>query len=427
MMRKLLPIFLVFVLLYCTQPGQTPTPQTPTPTPPQVEKPTGLLPLKYAGNFTLVQGQEGLVGYSMFDQSRRWAVAYGNVLYGVRDDVTKERILIALNETLKEKWRIRLSMIAPPVIISERIAVAKLDNDTVVALDLNNGQMLWKWNRCDYTEFYVENCGKSKPSDDTPFSYLYYSNGKVIFNLYNEPNSIVALDASSGAMLWYFDDRKIPHELKANYGSGLYPFVVLVSGVENESVTVVHSATQAHLKLALNGKGEVLWHKCLDDGGVYRASEGKLFVWPNYFSECVPEDKRKPGIYALDLLTGRELWIYETTSGPQSFAVANGKVFFAERYRNPAGNLVWRIVALNAENGAKIWERDMPSEVTGVYYANEELLIYYFFAGKLSALSSETGKPLEVGDNPGFEKTIGIWDGKLYVFEKERIRLFVGG
>ncbi|MEM0088718.1 MAG: PQQ-binding-like beta-propeller repeat protein [Archaeoglobaceae archaeon] len=231
----------------------------------------------------------------------------------------------------------------------------------------------------------------------------------------------------SGAMLWYFDDRKIPHELKANYGSGLYPFVVLVSGVENESVTVVHYATQAHLKLALNGKGEVLWHKCLDDGGIYRASEGKLFIWPNYFSECVPEDKRKPGIYALDLLTGKELWIYETTSGPQSFAVANGKVFFAERYRNPAGNLVWRIVALNAENGAKIWERDMPSEVTGVYYANEELLIYYLFAGKLSALSSETGKPLEVGDNPGFEKTIGIWDGKLYVFEKERIRLFVGG
>ncbi|MEM2345935.1 MAG: hypothetical protein QXN49_05140, partial [Archaeoglobaceae archaeon] len=65
-------------------------------------------------------------------------------------------------------------MIAPPVIISERIAVAKLDNDTVVALDLNNGQMLWKWNRCDYTEFYVENCGKSKPSDDTPFSYLCF-------------------------------------------------------------------------------------------------------------------------------------------------------------------------------------------------------------------------------------------------------------
>ncbi|MEM1670856.1 MAG: hypothetical protein QXU31_01665 [Archaeoglobaceae archaeon] len=33
-------------------------------------------------------------------------------------------------------------------------------------------------------------------------------------------------------------------------------------------------------------------------------------------------------------------------------------------------------------------------------------------------------KPLEVEDNPGYEKTIGIWDGKLYVFEEERIRLF---
>lgn len=74
-----------------------------------------------------------------------------------------------------------------------------------------------------------------------------------------------------------------------------------------------------------------------------------------YFSECVPEEKRKPGVYASDLLTGKEFWLYETTSSPMSFSVSNGKVFYGKI--QPAGNLVWRIVALNADNGAKIWER----------------------------------------------------------------------
>ncbi|MCS7144180.1 MAG: PQQ-like beta-propeller repeat protein, partial [Archaeoglobaceae archaeon] len=181
------------------------------------------------------------------------------------------------------------------------------------------------------------------------------------------------------------------------------------------------------LTLALNEKGEIIWHKCLDyTYGIYRVGENKLFIWPKYFAECVPPEKRKPGIYALDLLTGKDLWFYETTSEPMPFAFADGKLFFAERYRNPAGNLVWRIVALNAENGAKVWERDLPYELEGVYYADKEILLYYPFGGKLSAMRTLDGKPLEVGDNPGRDKTIAIWEHRLYLFKIGMIELFIG-
>ncbi len=410
------------------------------------------LPLRLGPAFTFPGGVEILGGYHGPEEGR-WAASWDTVLVGIKDHTAGgRRFLVALDRNLKQKWRRELSPIAPPVIavVPERpgarevglrrrlVGVAQLDNDRVVGFRLDNGATLWTWNRCDHPELADDKCGQPHP-DDLGSHQVRAAGGIVFFYLDSGPGSLVAVDAGTGEMLWKVDARDVPAEVKAAYPGAPYGWGIhwqfFLAGEDGQGpvVAVVNSGSDPDSLLILEGRtGKILWHRKWTGWGRHMIDgrRGLLLTWVKAYDLDYGRDPFLPqnALVAFDLRTGQERWRYVTpASEPRSFAVSpGGRVFLGERYRNSAGNVVWRLVALEAGSGKAVWQRDLPGEFSRAFYADERQVLYRLFAGEVRAASAADGRALQVGANPGTNPNLVVEANRIYRFEERRVQSFLG-
>lgn len=412
------------------------------------------LPFRPGPAFTFPEGYEILGGYHGPEEGR-WAASGGTVLVGVIDGAAGgKRYLVALDRDLKgEKWRRELSLIAPPVIVSlppgepeptrpapepelRLIGVAQLDDDRVIGFRLDTGATLWEWNRCVYPELADDRCGQPHP-DDLGSHQVRAAGGLVFFYLDSDPMSLVALDARTGEMLWKLDARDVPFEVKAAYSEAPYgwsrawTFFLAGEDAQGPVVAVVNVGSAPNSLLVLDGRtGKILWHRKWTMWGHHQIAgrQGLLLSWVRAYDLDYGRDPFVPqnALLAFDLRTGQERWRYETpASEPKPFAVSpQGRIFLGERYRNAAGNMVWRLVALEAGAGQVVWGRDLPGEFSRAFYADERQVLYQLFAGDVRAAKAANGDELQVGANPG---TIHVVEAnRIYRFKGRTVASFLG-
>jgi len=405
------------------------------------------LPLHQGPEFTLPQGYEILEGYHGPEEGR-WAVSGDTVLVGVRDGAAGgERWLVALDRDLKEKWRRKLSLLAPPAIVAipeepgsqargpvRLVGVAYLDDDRVIGFRLDNGATLWEWNRCDYPELADDKCGRPQP-DDLSSLQVRTAGGLVFFYLDSEPRSLVALDARTGEMLWKMDGQDVPFEIQALYGSGWsihWNFFLAGEDAQGPVVAVVRSGNESPLLVIEGRTGKILWHRRWTGWGAHQMDgrQGLLLSWVKAYDLDYGRDPYVPknALVAFDLRTGQERWRYETpASDPKPFAVSSaGRVFLGERYRNQAGNMVWRLVALEAGSGQAVWQRDLPDEFSRALYADGRQVLYRLSGGDVRAAAAGDGRALEVGANPGLTSNLAVAANRVYRFKGRTVTAFLG-
>ncbi len=409
------------------------------------------LPLRQGPGFTFPGGWRSSTAGP---EEGRWAASQDTVLVGIKDNaVGGKRFLVALNRHLKEKWRRELSLIAPPVIVAvpeegpgaqrarpgqRLVGVAQLDDDRVMGFRLDNGATLWTWNRCDYPELADDRCGQPSP-DDLGSHQVRAAGGVVFFYLDSEPESIVALDAGTGEMLWKLDARDVPAEVRDAYPEAPYGWSIhwnfFLAGEDGQGpvVTVVNDGSDPDSLLILDGRtGKILWHRKWTGWGrhVIDGRRGLLLTWVKAYDLDYGQDPFLPqnALVAFDLRTGEERWRYVTpASEPKLFAVSRaGRVFLGEKYRNDAGNMVWRLVALEAGSGQAVWRRDLPDEFSRAFYADERQVLYRLFAGEVRAASAADGRELQVGANPGTSANLVVESNRVYRFEGQTVQAFLG-
>ncbi len=403
------------------------------------------LPLHPGPTFTFPPGSQILGGYHGPEEGR-WAAGGGMVLVGIKDAAAGKRYLVALDRDLKaEKWRREVSLLAPPVIVSLPpgqgpgfIGVAQRDDDRVIGFRLGAAVTLWEWNRCSYPELADDRCGRPQPDDLSSFQ-VRTAGGVVFFALDSDPGSLVALDGGTGKMLWKLDARDVPAEVKAAYGEAPYGwslgwnFFLAGEDAQGPVVAVVNQGSAPDALLVLDGRtGKILWHRKWTMWGSHRIDgrQGLLLSWVKAYDLDYGRDPFVPknALFAFGLRTGKERWRYETpASEPKPFAVSpQGRIFTGERYRNAAGNLVWRLVALEAGPGRVVWRRDLPGEFSRSFYADERQVLYRLFAGNLRAASAANGRDLQVGANPGTSVNLVVEANRIYRFEGRTVTAFLG-
>lgn len=404
------------------------------------------LPLRQGPSFTFPEGYQILEG--------RWAVSGDTVLVGVIDHAAGgERYLVAFDRDLRgEKWRKKLSLVAPPVIVAipegeagprargpvRLVGVAYLGDDRVMGFRLDNGATLWEWNQCTYPELAGEECGRPGHDDGGAFQ-LHAAGGVVFFNLRRGPESLVALDARTGEMLWKMDGRDVPYDIQAAYAGAPYGWCVgstfFLAGEDGQGpvVAVMNSCSDPDSLLVLDGRtGKILWHRKWTGWGQHRIDgrRGLLLSWVEAYALDYGRDPYVPknALIAFDLRTGEERWRYETpASGPMPFAVSEaGRLFLGEAYRNSAGIMVWRLVALEAGSGRVAWQRDLPGEFSRAFYADGRQVLYRLFAGDVRAAAAGDGRALEVGANPGTSINLVVGANRIYRFEGRTVSAFLG-
>lgn len=127
--------------------------------------------------------------------------------------------------------------------------------------------------------------------------------------------------------------------------------------------------------------GSLLWHSDIKYGSSPAVANGIVYFSTN------PE-KEWPAFYALDAITGKQIWFYATrvNYGP-SPAVADGVVYFGSNYKN--------ICAFNATSGSIIWKYTTSDDVKFSPVVGSREIFFASHNGKVHALvfRSESDNP----------------------------------
>jgi alcohol dehydrogenase (cytochrome c) len=205
---------------------------------------------------------------ALIHRARGVAIGYGMVFLGTNDDH-----LAALNaKTGKEVWNVTVEdaskcgclIASPPLVVKNMVIAGGNGGDAahrgyLSAFDAKTGKLIWRfysipapgepgsetwtgdswkfgggsmWYQGSYDpELNLIYWGVSNPSSD------YYGEDRKGVNLYTD--SLVAIDASTGKLKWYFQET--PHDLY-DYHSSLEPALIDVQENNKKRKLVLHSS-----------------------------------------------------------------------------------------------------------------------------------------------------------------------------------------
>jgi outer membrane protein assembly factor BamB len=209
-------------------------------------------------------------------------------------------------------------------------------------------------------------------------------------NLYS--NSIVKLNAATGALEWYY--QLTPHDL---YDRDLQdpPILVNVGGRH-----VVLTAGKAGFVVALDAEtGKLLWKRPV---GIHNGhDEDGVYAMKHEYSKLRLHVPVYPG------LLGGVIAPMATNGSSVFVPVVNHSVTYnGQSEPEEASPSTGEVVALNVATGALEWERKLPASAYGAVTAVNDLAIATTFAGKVYAFEDGSGKTaweaqLPAGTNTG--------------------------
>jgi len=367
--------------------------------------------------------------------TRGLAIGYGLLYMGTRDNH-----LVAIDaKTGKEVWNVQVpdtteccGITGAPLLVKDKVITGIVDGEFahrgyLTAFDAKTGKMVWR--------FYTipapgEPGSETWPGDswktgggstwftgsyDPELNLLYWGIGNPSSDFFGEhrkgsnlyTDSLVALDADTGKLKWYF--QEIPHDLW-DFDSNPEPVLIDVNQNGQPRKLVLHSSKGGYAYLLDRETGKLVktfayaqdinWSSGLDKDGkplnpvvptkasdfLFCPSAGGArnfnhsaysprtgFWYSNDFEICgslEPEDldvkegdayfggkispghlsaKGKPNISAFDPLTGERKWTFATKYPNASSLLATaGDLIFA-------GDLEGYAFALDAKSGEKVW------------------------------------------------------------------------
>jgi outer membrane protein assembly factor BamB len=248
--------------------------------------------------------------------------------------------------------------------------------------------------------------------------------------------SLVALDATTGSLLWTFTPTGRVRILSMpSVGDGrVYVVASLLNDPFEDCLANVYaldpaSGTQlweadsgcSNLALSQNFSGGTLFIPSNWDVNAFAADTGQL-LWtfptgatvdnvPAVARGVVYFTSEDGNLYAVEATTGTQLWTYVTGGGNSSAAVSQGRVY--------VGSSNGHVYCLNASTGALVWSFDTgwfvwssPAVAYGTVFVGSQ-------NGKLYALSALTGAKRWVFNtgmsNVGVAASPAVANGVVYV------------
>jgi outer membrane protein assembly factor BamB len=205
-------------------------------------------------------------------------------------------------------------------------------------------------------------------------------------------DSIVKLDASTGALQWYY--QQTPHDL---YDRDLQdpPILADVGGRQ-----VVIAAGKAGFVVALEAQtGKLLWQRSV---GIHNGHDDDgLYAMRHEYSKLHLPETVYPG------LLGGVIAPMATNGSTVFVPVVNHSVTYSSQAETQeSGPLTGELVALNIATGAVRWDHKLPSAAFGAATAVNDLVFQTTFEGKLYAFDAASGSivweaQLPAGTNTG--------------------------
>jgi outer membrane protein assembly factor BamB len=253
---------------------------------------------------------------------------------------------------------------------------------------INSGGGLWYSPAFDeYGYMYI---GVGNPAPFPGTSQFPWGSSRPGPDLYTD--SIVKLNASTGALQWYY--QLTPHDL---YDRDLQDPPILAD-VDGRSEVI--TAGKAGFVLALDAEtGKLLWKRSVGTHNGH--DEDGLYAMKHEYSRLKLPETVYPG------LLGGVIAPMATNGSTVFVPVVNHPVTFSNQTepREP-GPSTGELVALNVANGAVEWDHKLPSAAYGAVTAVNDLAFATTFTGTLYAFDASSGSvvwetQLPAGTNTG--------------------------
>lgn len=232
-------------------------------------------------------------------------------------------------------WSYAISGSSPTV--ANGVVYFASDDHNVYALDARTGAKLWShYTGCD---------ASFSPAVADGIVYIGTT------DISNKDTKMYALNANTGAKLWTYN---------IGYDMGRIASPAVADG------TVYFGAFQS--MWALNARtGALVWSSNTDWMYSPAVANGVVFAVGGKFWD----------VFAFDTRTGQSRLLYDTVNGFSALAVANGVIYVGVE---AAG-----IIALNASNGAVLWEHNFDNgvDISDPIVANG--VVYFSFANSINA------------------------------------------
>ncbi|MGP0029436.1 MAG: PQQ-binding-like beta-propeller repeat protein [Acidimicrobiales bacterium] len=272
------------------------------------------------------------------------------------------------------------------------------------ALDASTGRVDWRFDTVRSKDLWghpLVNSGGGgwyPPAIDTSRGIVYwgvanpapfvgteeYPNGssRPGANLYTD--SIVALSASTGKLLWYH--QAFPHDLYDR--DEVQALLVPISRAVGGSHQVVISAGKGGYVFGLNPlSGRLLWKTPVGihrDGDLPRLT-GTTTILPGTFGGVLTPPASADGVVYAAALNA------PSTLEPDQTAYFGGKV----------GTMDGDVEAMSARTGRILWDTKVPGDPTGGVTIVNNLVLTATYQGKVLALNRATGAIVWSYDGPG--------------------------
>jgi alcohol dehydrogenase (cytochrome c) len=349
--------------------------------------------------------------------NRGVALGYGKVYVATLDDR-----LIALDATNgKALWskaiadpRVGYSETMAPQIYKNEIIVGSAGGEWairgfVAAYDANTGAQKWRWDSTDPKSFAGDSWKRgggmawTTPAIDPKLGLVIFSTGNPNPDLYGPSragdnlytDSIVALDAATGTLKWYYQEVK--HDV---WDYDAVSPVVLADVSENGKTVP-----------AAGEPGKVGWVFIVDraTGALIRKSDPYVMMSPNMFStptkagvDMLPGANGgaewspaaySPQSHLLYILAMNQLMRFTTQQPTQ----APGQIRLGSAFANVETNGIQNgpFVALNADTGKVAWQYTAPQPLIGGALATAGNLVFMGEGnGSFDAFNATTGQQL---------------------------------
>jgi glucose dehydrogenase len=200
-------------------------------------------------------------------------------------------------------------------------------------------------------------------------------------NLYT--NSVVALDARSGALAWY--RQAIPHDI---FDRDLVHTLLLEVEEGGRTRTIVVATGKGGRVLGHDlATGELLWETPVGrhENDDLEALEGPTAVWPGTFGGVLTPPSGADGVVYVATLNA------PTTLSPDVPAYIGSQI----------GTAPGEVVAIDARSGAVVWSVEVAGDPLGATTVVNDLVLTATFAGRIYALDRGTGATVWTYDAPG--------------------------
>jgi len=313
-------------------------------------------------------------------------------------------------------WRAPVGCRSTPLIFNDRVFMISrvgdgaMQQERVVALDLDSGKMIWEHRfNVFLTDIVFHRLGWANLAIDPETGYVYAHGVQGLFFCFDQDGNII----------W---QKSLTEELGRISGYGGRTYSPVIEG----DLVIVSSLTSswgehgpgAHRFFGMDKRtGEIVW--------IAAAGETPLDT-----SYSVPVLATVDGmrmmfsgladgsIAALKPLTGETIWRFPLSMRAVMSSVIydNGRVYAVHGNTNVNSNVMGRLVCLDAHTGEEIWKVDGLADQYSSPVLHDGLLYVANNAANLYCVDIETGEVLWIFNYGNEAKGSPVYaDGKIYV------------